>query len=205
MCFVIMKRSFSVFFSSALFGVALAAFSAQAQVVPSATARQFSLTAGALGSAFQPDYDDADCAEIGCVQSNPDYLFGVGAYVDLRLTRWIQIEAESHWLRFNSNLSFNESNYLGGFRVPVRRFGRFTPYGKVLGGFSAATFLDGHAPDITFGGGVDYRLTKRISLRAADFEYQYWYFKYVNPVTLQKTDLRLSPYGFSVGIGYKVF
>jgi opacity protein-like surface antigen len=186
-----MKRSFSVFFSSALFGVVLAAFSAQAQVVPSATARQFSITAGALGSAFQPDYT----ANYG-VGSNPDYLFGVGAYVDLRFTRWIQIEGEGRWSRFNPNLGFNESNYLGGFRVPVRRFGRFTPYGKVLYGLGTASFLTGSglASNLTLGGGVDYRLTRKISIRAADFEYQRW-----------RTKPTLAPYGFSVGIGYKVF
>lgn len=176
-------------------GVALAALSAQAQVVPSATARQFSITAGALGSAFQPDYNDANCTETSCVGSNPDYLFGVGAYVDLRFTRWIQVEAESRWLRFNSNLSFNESNYLGGFRVPVRRFGRATPYAKVLEGLGRASFLNGGASNLTFGGGVDYRLTKKISIRAADFEYQRW----------RTTPKTLTPYGFSVGVGYKVF
>ena len=184
-----MKRSFSVFFSSALFGVALAALSAQAQVVPSATAGQFSLTAGALGSAFQPDYTSD-----GGVQSNPDYLFGVGAYVDLRFTRWIQIEGEGHWMHINPNLNFNESSYLGGFRVPVRRFGRFTPYGKVLYGLGTASFLSGRASDLALGGGVDYRLTKKISIRAGDFEYQRW-----------RTKPTLTPYGFSVGIGYKVF
>jgi opacity protein-like surface antigen len=189
MCFVIKKQCSSVFFIVALFGVVLAAHSAQAQVVSSATARQFSITAGALGSGFQPDFT-AD----GGVQSNPDYLFGVGAYVDLRFTRWIQIEGEGRWSRFNPNLSFNESSYLGGFRVPVRRFGRFTPYGKVLYGLGTASFLSGHASDLAFGGGVDYRLTRKISLRAADFEYQRWH-----------TTPTLSPYGFSIGVGYKVF
>jgi opacity protein-like surface antigen len=173
----------------ALFGLVLADPPAGAQVVPSATARQFSITAGALGSAFQPDY-----TIYSGVQSNSDYLFGIGTYVDIRFTRWIQIEAEGRWLRFNPNLNFSEDNYLAGFRVPVRRFGRATPYVKVLDGVSTADFLSGPASSLTFGGGVDYRLSKKISLRAFDFEYQRW-----------RTTPTITPYGFSVGIGYKIF
>ena len=49
---------------------------------------------------------------------------------------------------------------------------------------------------LAFGGGVDLKLTKRISLRAVDVEYQYW------PLWGNST---LSPYGASMGIGYKIF
>jgi len=47
-----------------------------------------------------------------------------------------------------------------------------------------------------FGGGVDVKLTKRLSFRALDAEYQYW------PTWGNST---LSPYGASMGIGYKIF
>jgi hypothetical protein len=43
---------------------------------------------------------------------------------------------------------------------------------------------------------VDIKLTKRISIRAIDVEYQEW------PRWLNSS---LYPYGASVGIGYKVF
>jgi hypothetical protein len=46
----------------------------------------------------------------------------------------------------------------------------------------------------TFGGGVDYRLSRKFTLRAFDFEYQRWN---VTPT--------LYPYGGSVGMSYKVF
>ena len=46
------------------------------------------------------------------------------------------------------------------------------------------------------GAYVDVKLTKRISLRAVDFEYQYW------PLWGNSS---LSPYGASMGIGYRVF
>jgi opacity protein-like surface antigen len=59
----------------------------------------------------------------------------------------------------------------------------------------------GRFTDIAYGGGVDFKLTKRISARG-DFEYQQW---------PQWPDIPgipnspLYPYGASVGIGYKIF
>src|SRR5271157_1531046 len=82
---------------------------ARAQVVPSATRSQLSLTAGGLGSLFQPDY-----AGNGIPESAPNHLYGVGAYVDLRVTRWIQLEGEGRWLRFNKYQSIYEDTYLVG-------------------------------------------------------------------------------------------
>jgi hypothetical protein len=43
---------------------------------------------------------------------------------------------------------------------------------------------------------VDIKLTKRISVRAIDFEFQQW------PKWLNSS---LAPYGASVGVGYKIF
>jgi len=191
---VTMKQLNSFLSKSALFAVVLLGFlladlPASAQSTYAATTRQFSVTAGALGSAFQPNYTST-----GGVESNPDYLFGVGAYVDVRLTRWVQIEGESRWLRINPNLNFNEANYLIGLREPLRSFGKTTPYAKVLYGLGTADFLTGKASNLAFGGGVDYKLSKKFSLRAIDFEYQRW-----------RTTPTLSPYGFSVGLGYKIF
>ena len=51
--------------------------------------------------------------------------------------------------------------------------------------------------DITFGGGVDLKLTRRLSLRAVDVEYHYW--------PNWASNSSLSPYGASVGLGYKIF
>jgi hypothetical protein len=54
----------------------------------------------------------------------------------------------------------------------------------------------GRFTDIAFGGGADIKLTRRISLRAFDVEYQYW------PAWGNST---LSPYGASMGVSYRVF
>jgi len=178
-----------VFFLSC-FGFAATALSAHAQTVPDATRSGLSVSAGALGSVYQPDYAGGTVAEAG-----PYLLFGAGAYVDARLSRWVQIEAEGRWLRFNEFLEIGEDSYLIGPRVPIRTFHHFTPYGKFLVGFSTGSpWLNGRAGTFAFGGGVDYRLNRRFTVRVGDFEYQRWS---VTPT--------LYPYGGSVGLSYRVF
>jgi opacity protein-like surface antigen len=181
-----MKRFAVVLF---LILLALGTLSAHAQVVPSAAPRHVSITAGGMASIFQPDYAG------GGVPEASDYpLVGVGAYVDVTFSRWVQLEAEARWQRFNQYLDINEDNYLIGPRVPIRRIGRATPYAKVLFGFGDGSFVSGRVSSFAYGGGVDYKLTKRITVRAIDFEYQQWR---VTPT--------LHPYGASMGIGYRIF
>jgi hypothetical protein len=189
-----MKRVAGFFLLSAL--LAAGCLSARAQVVPAATSRQFSLTAGALASAFQPDYEGG-----GVPMTSTNRLYGLGGYVDVKFNRWVQGEAEGRWLKFNQVDNINQSNYLIGPRIPIHTFWRATPYGKVLFGFSNMNFefneATGRFTTIAYGGGVDIKLNKRISVRAFDFEYQEWPKWYQNQA--------LYPYGASVGIGYKIF
>jgi hypothetical protein len=185
MCSVVLRRSNWIF----LFCLLLAVASARAQVAPAAYSSTFRVDAGGLGSVFQPDY-----AGLGVAQTSPKRLYGFGAYVDVHFSRWAQIEAEGRWLRFNQYLGIDENTYLIGPRVPIHDFHGWTPYGKVLFGMSTGSFLSGNAGNITFGGGVDYRLTRKLTLRAFDFEYQRWS---VTPT--------LWPYGGSVGLSYRVF
>jgi len=184
------------------FCFAAGAASARAQVVPSATRGHLSLTAGALGSIYQPDY--AGFAE---AETAPNRLYGVGAFVDMRFTRWVQIEGEGRWLRFNEFEGIDEDNYLIGPRLPIHHF-RFlnaTPYAKVLAGMSRMDFEDnngsGRYAALAYGGGIDFRLTKRFSARG-DFEYQQW-LQWPNIPGIPNSPL--FPYGASAGIGYKIF
>jgi hypothetical protein len=173
-------------------------FPLRAQVVASATGRQFSLTAGALGSVFQPDYGGG-----GVAGTSPNRLYGVGTYVDFKLSRWIQIEGEARWLRFNQLDNINETNYLIGPRYPIphAHFWRATPYAKALIGLGDMNFefneATGRFTALAYGGGIDWRLTRKISVRAIDFEYQQWP-RWIN-------NQELYPYGASAGIGYKIF
>jgi len=169
--------------------------SSQAQVVPSAYARTFSVTGGGLGSAFQPDY-----AGNFVRGSAPNYLFGLGGYVDVHFTRWIELEAEGRWLRFNQLNDIHEDNYLLGYEHHFNRqtFFGFTPYAKVLVGYGKMNFefndAHGSFTDVAYGGGLDVRTHSRFVLRPFDFEYQQWP-NWVNS--------SLHPYGFSAGIAYR--
>jgi hypothetical protein len=181
-----MKHSIVAIFCIVLISVALPI---RAQVAPSATADSFTLTAGGLGSIFQPDY-----AGEGIAQTSPNDLYGVGAYVDARVNRWVGIEGEARWLRYNTYLGINENTYLVGPRVPILTYHHLTPYGKFLVGMGNGSFLTGNTFVLSYGGGVDYRLSRRLILRAFDFEYQQW-----------KVTPTIFPYGGSVGISYKIF
>ena len=122
--------------------------------------------------------------------------------MDVRFRHWVQLEAEGRWLNFNQSDGEEESNYLIGPRVPLWQIGKKTElYGKALVGLGRMTFPFGYGygsfTALAFGGSVDYQATRRLSIRALDFEYQDW------PVWLNNTTL--SPYGVSVGVGYRVF
>ncbi len=196
-----MKRLGALLFSILL---AAGAIAIRAQVLPSATGREVSITAGGMASIFQPDFANQCCSSSGNViaSASNQPLFGAGAYVDLRLRRWVQIEAEGRWQRWNQFEGIHQDNYLIGPRLPVYHFWKATVYGKALGGFSKMDFGYyngyGHAnfTDFAFGGGMDVKLTRRLSLRAADVEYQYWPWW---------GNSSISPYGASVGVGYKIF
>ncbi len=198
-----MKRSAFVLLCTLL---ASAVF-VRAQVVPSAfTHRKLSLTAGGMGSLFQPDFaGNWNLQSTAPVAgASPQGLFGVGAFVDVKFSRWVQIEAEGRWLRQNQYQKIYEDNYLAGPRVPVYRFGRFNAYGKALAGWANVPYGIGptyHSfTDIALGGGADYKLNKKFNLRAFDFEYQKLFgWPAVGP------NQSISPYGVSVGISYKIF
>jgi hypothetical protein len=186
-------------FAVVLFGCFFCAGSviARAQVEPTAYRGQMTLNVGGMASAFQPDY-----AGTGVPEAGPYALFGFGVYADLKFTRWVQLEGEMRWQRLNSYIGITQDNYLLGPRVPIHEFKwkKATPYGKALFGMGKMNFeynyAYGHFADIALGGGVDLELTKRVSVRPFDFEYQLW------PNWINGT---LKPYGGSVGVAYKIF
>lgn len=173
-----------------------AAASAHAQAAESATNRRLTITAGAMGSGFNPN-DQNNSFYAG----GNNYLIGFGTYVDVRFTHWFQVEGEARWMRFNQYAGEHLDNYLVGPKIPIHRFGRADLYGKVMIGTGKMTFpFDygyGTFTALAYGGGVDYKLSQKFTLRPIDFEFQQW------PQWLSGS--ALYPYGFSVGIGYRVF
>ncbi len=170
--------------------------SARAQVVESANARGITISAGGFGSAFNPN--DGARPIYG---SSTNHLEGVGTYVDVHFTHWIQIEAEARWLRFDQYAGEHQDHYLIGPKIPIHRFGKANVYGKAMIGIGKMTFPHNYGygtfTALAFGGGVDYRLSRKLTFRPVDFEYQDW------PNFLPTTSMR--PYGVSVGMAYRVF
>jgi hypothetical protein len=180
------------------------AISVRAQVAPSAFARGLSITAGGEISGFQPDYTG-----LGVPQHAPlgYYLYGEGAFVDVKVTPWVQFEAEGRWLHINQTDGIYENNYLIGPRLPIYRlhFWHATPYAKVLVGVGRLNFENGNGwgryTALAYGGGLDIKMTKRINLRLPDFEVQQW----PDWTEGNGKNYTLFPYGASVGVSYRVF
>jgi Outer membrane protein beta-barrel domain len=187
-----MKRSAAVLFVLCL-SVGMAA---RAQVVESATVRTFTINVGGMGSAFFPN--DGNNPPYG---SRADYLLGLGTYVDFHFSHWVQIEGEARWLRLHQYAGEHQDHYLVGPKVPIHQIGKMDFYGKALIGFGKMTFPNkygyGTFTALAFGGGMDYKLSRKVTVRAVDFEYQLW------PKFLPDATIR--PYGVSVGMAYRVF
>lgn len=181
-----------------------AAVVARAQVVPSAFDKGLSINAGGEVSGFQPDYTGTGQPAHAAFHG---LLAGIGTYVDVKFTPWVQIEGEARWMRWNRpDGGIYEDNYFIGPRLPIYklRFWRATPYAKGLIGYGKLNFEDGNGwgryTAIAFGGGLDIKMTRRFTLRAADFEYQIW----PNWNEGFGKNTNLAPYGLSAGVSYRV-
>jgi hypothetical protein len=178
-----------------VFVVIVSSVSAGAQVAPAAGRGKSTLSVGGAIVAFLP-YPNAERVLPGYPENA---LLGAGTVVDFNLSKWWGIEAEGHWLRFHEFAQVHEDTYLIGPRILIPR-GRFRFYGKALYGLGKFAFPYGYAreqdPVLAFGGGLDYRLTRKFSVRALDGEYQRW---------RNFQNQSLSPYGASVGVLYRIF
>ncbi len=122
-------------------------------------------------------------------------LLGGGVlYTDLNPTWRYGLEGEIRYLRVHSAEQVTETNYLAGIRVALRPWG-VQPYAKLLVGAGRISLPFDYASGTYFtyapGGGVDYTLSDRLSVRLFDFEYQLWPdFSYGS----------LRPYGVSAGL-----
>ena len=174
-------------FAAVLLGACLAgARPLSGQVAPSAEAGNARLTVGATATGYSLEY-------------GARRMLGVAAIADADTNRRIGIEGEAQWLIFHQTANVHTTTYLIGPRYHLN-FGRLQPYAKGLVGFGRFNYPYNQGQDkdlvIAPGGGVDFRLTRRVRLRLADFEYQYWpQFHYG----------ALSSYGISSGIRVRIF
>ena len=159
---------------------------AAAQVTPSADNGSFLMSAGGTASGYFLQYGERK-------------MLGVTAFVDLDTIRRYGIEGEARWLVFNQTENVNTQTYLVGPRVHMS-VGRFQPYAKGLVGVGEFNFpynlAHGGYLVVAPGGGVDYHLNKKVILRLADFEYDYW---------PHFTFGAMKSYGISSGIRVRIF
>jgi hypothetical protein len=160
--------------------------SAPGQVVPSAVGPGAFVAVGGGASGFQAVYGRRD-------------LVGGFVYADVQ-PRWRWgFEGEARFLRFHTSEGVNETDYLAGMRSVLFHFHGLEPYGKFLAGSGQITlpFYNGHGSFLAIapGGGLDIALSEYVTVRAIDFEYQYW---------PQFPFGAFSPYGISSSIRIRV-
>ncbi|HEY1986260.1 MAG TPA: hypothetical protein VGG85_12665 [Terracidiphilus sp.] len=122
---------------------------------------------------------------------------GLSGFFDADSIRRWGVEGEGRWLDYHETANVHAETYLAGPRYHVN-IGRFQPYVKGLAGLGSFNFPYNYAHGRYFvvapGGGADYFLTHRLTVRA-DFEYQIW---------PQFTFGSMSSVGASAGIRYRI-
>jgi hypothetical protein len=158
---------------------------ALAQSVEPADAGRAMISIGAAASGFTLGYGDRK-------------ILGISAWVDTDTIRRLGFEGEMRRLEYQQTANVHAETYLTGARYHFN-LGRTQPYLKALGGIGHFTFPYNYAKGSYFvvagGGGLDYRLNRRWTVRA-DLEYQEW---------PQFTFGAMNSLGASVGIRCRVF
>lgn len=176
-----------------LFFVSLVGIPALGQAIPAATRGTVQIGAGVYGAS-----DDE--------WPNAPYAYGLTFYGTMEATDHLGGEADIHLMDLKKINTLAEDSYELGPRFTLHR-GRFEPYGKVLFGLGHTSVQPPiyvpHTPgtffEISFGLGLDYRITEKIDARG-DFEYQDWTSFHSSP---QNPGNRLNPGLLTVGVAYR--
>jgi opacity protein-like surface antigen len=127
---------------------------------------------------------DAIQIGVGGTLTNPDFgqknIEQITFFADCNLAHNLGVEGVIHYT-VNSPTNVIENSYMAGARYIVRRK-RFEPYGKVLFGLAHFGLQSGSLVNsntgtyfgYVLGGGLDIHATRRINVRAFDFEAQQW-------------------------------
>lgn len=110
------------------------------------------------------------------LQYGGEKIIGLTGFVDADSVRRVGIEGEGRWLDLHETHNVHAETFLAGPRYHFD-VGRFQPYIKGMAGMGKFNFPYNYATGKYFviapGGGVDYFISPRLSVRG-DFEYQYW-------------------------------
>lgn len=180
------RRKSSILLALAVFLAAVAGGRcAMAQSVESANAGRPFVSVGVAASGYTLGYGDRR-------------IIGLSAWVDADTIRRLGFETEMRRLEYRQTANVHAETYLTGVRYHLNLAGT-QPYVKLLGGYGHFNFPYNYAKGSYFviagGGGVDYRLNPRWTVRA-DVEYQSW---------PQFTYGPMNSIGANIGIRYRVF
>ncbi len=136
----------------------------------------------------------------GVTYLNPDYgpsgVIGFAAWGDYDFSKYIGVEIASHLGEIITPGDITQNSYFVGPRLFYRRH-KLTAYGKAMIGRATITNtqfnLSSSYNIYVYGGGIEYKLFRKINLRAVDFEMQSW------PDFLPRS---LSPLAITVGASY---
>jgi hypothetical protein len=160
-----LKRSHLVGLFAFIFGLSIMS---HAQAVPMAS-RLGHVQVGAGFSFAVPDYGGT-------------YIKGFTVYGDADLWRRLGLEADAHFVSILAPTDIGENTFLIGPRFSLIRQGRLNAYVKALGGIGRFQYQDGtYQPSHTdtfgvysFGGGIEFRASQHLNIRAVDIEAQRW-------------------------------
>ena len=140
---------------------------------------------GGAASAFPSDYDGRNIA-------------GGMVFMDVQPTYRYGFEGETRFLRYHTDEGVTQTNYLVGLHVGTRSQ-RLRPYAKFLVGATRIQAPFGYAQGTFFtfvpGGGVDYMLSDRWTVRVVDLEYQ---------VVPQFMGSEVRNFGISIGLSFRI-
>ena len=133
----------------------------------------------------QADYTAVKTSRVqagaGLLYLQPDYtndsIKGYSVWGDYDFRRFIGVEVEAHLGDVITPADINENSYMVGPRALYHKR-KFTGYAKLMFGRATITNTDFNASSsynvYAFGGGLEYRVLRRINIRAVDFELQKW-------------------------------
>jgi hypothetical protein len=111
----------------------------------------------------------------------PDYvetnIQGVAIWGDYDFFKFVGVEASVDLGTIITPSDINETSYQVGPRF-LYHHRKFTGYGKILFGRATITNTENNLSSsynmYSFGGGLEYKLRRRINIRVVDFDYQQW-------------------------------
>jgi hypothetical protein len=162
-----MKLRSAGFAFAIAFAISLVSYrAANAQALPTAT--RSPIQVGAAFSFGSPDFGTA-------------YTRGVTAFGTVGFSRRFAVEADAHFDNLVTPQGVGENTFVVGPRYSIALEGRANVYVKLLGGvgqfkYNLPVFIPSSQTYgvLAGGGGIEYRLSTHINVRAIDLELQTW-------------------------------